>query len=58
MKIDVVKFSQTYEEEQVPFVLTIQRAAGGGIAAGRGNWEWASEGELKVSVGEPERVLR
>ena len=54
----MVKFSQTYEEEQVPFVLTIQRAAGGGIAAGRGNWEWASEGELKVSVGEPERVLR
>ena len=44
----MIKFFKTYEEEQVPFILTAQRAAGGGIAAGKDSWEWASEGELKV----------
>ena len=36
----------------------LQRAAGGGIAAGRTWSEWASEGGLKGKVGEPENRLR
>ena len=43
----MVKFFYTVEEEQVLFVSAAQRAAGGGIAAGQGMEEWASEGELK-----------
>ena len=29
------------------WIFALQRAAGGGIAAGQNRWEWASEGELK-----------
>ncbi|MCI8885239.1 MAG: hypothetical protein HFG87_04560 [Dorea sp.] len=48
------------------WIFALQRAAGGGIAAGQNRWEWASEGELKRlvllnyrrRVSKPERVLR
>ena len=56
--IKVVDLYQTFEEEQVASMDALQRAAGGGIAVGRTGGEWASEGELKDRVGEPENRLR
>ena len=57
----MIKCYQTDEEEQVTSldeqVTSLdasQRAAGGGIAVCRTWSEWASEGELKIRVGEPE----
>lgn len=50
----MIKCYQTDEEEQVTSLDASQRAAGGGIAACRTWSEWASEGELKIRVGEPE----
>ena len=54
----MIKCCQTDEEEQVASLDAFQRAAGGGIAACRTWSEWASEGELKSTVGEPESGLR
>ena len=54
----MIKCYQTDEEEQVTSMDASQRAAGGGIAVCRTWSEWASEGELKFGVGEPENGLR
>ena len=54
----MIKCYQTDEEEQVTSLDASQRAAGGGIAVCRTWSEWASEGELKFGVGEPENGLR
>ena len=40
--------------KQVTSLDASQRAVGGGIAVCRTWSEWASEGELKIKVGEPE----
>ena len=55
---NVIKCTKTIEEEQVASLDASQRAAGGGIAVRRTWGEWASEGELKCEVGEPENILR
>ena len=56
--IPIIKQEKPLRKRSRFSIVFSQRAAGGGIAAGQGRWEWASEGELKVTVGEPERVLR
>ena len=50
----MIECYQTDEEEQVTSLDASQRAADGGIAVCRTWSEWASEGELKFGVGEPE----
>ena len=53
----MIKCTKTIEEEQVASLDASQRAAGGGIAVRRTWGEWASEGELKCEVGEPEAYV-